>query len=236
MSRIDDPALVAREYASDAPLQGRRAAYRFSTGPDPVALALEAVAELSPQRVLEVGCGPGEAAERIGREFAADVVALDLSEHMVRLARERGVDARVGDVQTLPFANDEFDCVLAAWMLYHVPDIDRALGEIARVLRPGGRLVAVTNGQEHLAELRALLGAVGDRSFTEATAERQLAAHFARVECRDASGWIDFPNRAEVASYVEASRGLWERDVPASFDGPLRVRRAPLIYIAEKAL
>ena len=236
MNLIDDPDVVRREYTSDAPLQGRRAAYRFSTGPDAVALALDAVAEGSPQRVLEVGCGPGEAAERLGRELGVEVVALDLSEHMVRLARGRGVDARVGDVQSLPFGNEKFDCVLAAWMLYHVPDIDRALAEIARVLRPGGRLVAVTNGREHLGELRALLGAAGARPFTEATAERHLAARFARVECRDASGWIDFPNRDEVVSYVEASRGLWERNVPESFDGPLRVRRAPLIYIAEKAL
>ena len=44
---------------------------------------------------------------------------------MVELARARGVDARVGDVQELPFADGAFDCVVAAWMLYHVPDLDR---------------------------------------------------------------------------------------------------------------
>ena len=44
---------------------------------------------------------------------------------MVELARARGVDARVGDVQALPFEDESFDAALAAWMLYHVPDVER---------------------------------------------------------------------------------------------------------------
>jgi SAM-dependent methyltransferase len=60
---------------------------------------------------------------------ARDLVGL--SPQMAELARRRGVDARVGDVQGLPVAGGEFDCVLAAWMLYHVPDLDRALSDAA---------------------------------------------------------------------------------------------------------
>lgn len=235
MSHLNDPEVVAREYASDKGLQGRRNAYSFSEGPDAPALAFAAVAEVSPARVLEVGCGPGEVAARIASELGSEVVALDLSEHMVTLARERGVDARVGDVQYLPFEDQVFDCVLAAWMLYHVPDVDRAIAEIARVLKPGGRLVAVTNGREHLRELRDILGAFPPGNLTDGFADELLSRHFVGVECRDASGWINFPNRKEVENYVEASRTLWERDLPESFDGPLRVRRAPLIFVAEKA-
>ena len=59
----------------------------------------------------------------------------------------------LGDVQELPFPDGTFDAAVAAWMLYHVPDRDRAISELARVLRPGGRLVAITNGRDHLAEL-----------------------------------------------------------------------------------
>ncbi len=44
----------------------------------------------------------------------------------------------VGDVQSLPFADAGFDCVIASWMLYHVPDLDLGVSEIARVLRAGG--------------------------------------------------------------------------------------------------
>ena len=83
---------------------------------------------------------------------------LDISPRMVELAAGRGVDAGVGDVQHLPFEDATFDCAVAAWMLFHVPDIDRGLGELARVLRPGGPLVAVTNARDAHAELRALAG------------------------------------------------------------------------------
>ena len=82
---------------------------------------------------------------------------LDLSPRMVELAQARGIDARQGDAQELPFADGTFDTVVAAWMLYHVPDVDRALAEFARVLVPGGALIAVTNSADHIAELRELV-------------------------------------------------------------------------------
>src|SRR5918911_5555528 len=110
------------------------------------------------------GLRPGELAARIQDELGADVVAVDISPRMVELARGRGVDARVGDAQELPFAPGEFDCAVAAWMLYHIPDPDRALAELARVLERGGRLVAVTNAPDHLRELRALLGLPTNRA------------------------------------------------------------------------
>ena len=155
---LNDPEHVREEYATEAGLEGRRAAYRWADGPDAPELLFETVARLAPAAVLEVGCGPGELSERVRLELGASVVAIDISPRMVELAQSRGVDARLGDAQDLPFADASFDCVVAAWMLYHVPDVDRALGEFARVLRPGGRLVAVTNYLDHLSELRALGG------------------------------------------------------------------------------
>ena len=235
MSRaLNDPAVVAAEYATETGLLGRRAAYEYAEGPNAAALAVEAVLEASPRRVLEVGGGPGEAAERIAAT-GAHVEAVDISERMVELTRERGISARVGDVQELPFEDGSFDAALAAWMLYHVRDVEQALAELARVLRPGGRLVAVTNGVDHFRELRALLGGeFPTRSFSDENARELLERHFVRVEERDVGGWINFPDRAAVKSYVDASRTLWQRDLPADFDGPLRVRRAPVLYIAER--
>ena len=105
---LNDPTVVAKEYATEQGLLGRRAAYRYASEPDAPALALEAVLEVAPRRVLEVGCGPGEAAERIAASDA-DVEAVDISERMVALARAGGVAARVGDVQLLSFEDASFE-------------------------------------------------------------------------------------------------------------------------------
>jgi SAM-dependent methyltransferase len=231
---LNDPESVREEYSSDARLAARAAAHRFGEGPDARELAFEAIAEGAPRRVLEVGCGQGWMAERIASELGVDVVALDQSEHMVELTRARGVEAVVGDVQELPFEDAAFDTVVALWMLYHVPDVDRALAELRRVLEPGGRLVAVTNAAEHLRELYAALELPGRMSFASDEAEQALARHFPRVERRDAYGWTDFPDRAAAQEYVDASlQSFGARQLPA-FDGPLRVRRAPTLFVAHK--
>jgi SAM-dependent methyltransferase len=232
---LNDPSVVAREYATETGLEARRAAYRHAEGPNAPELAFQAVAEVAPRRVVEVGCGPGELAARVARELGAEVVAFDTSERMVALARGRGVDARLGDVQALPLPDASFDCAVAAWMLYHVPDVDRALAELARVLRPGARLVAVTNGLDHLRELRELLG-LPPRLATPFNAENGpelLRRHFARVEARDAAGSVRFPDRDAVLAYVRASRTLFEgRSSVPEFDGPLVVQRRPVIFVA----
>jgi len=237
--RLDDPELVRREYATEAGLRARSSVYEGVGGQDAREAAFEAVHEMQPDRVLEVGCGWGELAERVRAELEADVVALDISPRMVELARERGVDARVGDVQELPFPDGVFDCAVANWMLYHVPDLDRGLAELARVLRPGGRLVAATNGLEHLAELWSLVGrdraAEPARFFAETGAE-SLRPHFARIERRDVSSMLVFDDREAVRGYIGASiahKHLAER-VPA-FEGPLFATRVAAVFVAEKA-
>ncbi len=231
---LNDPEAVRREYSTDTRLAARAAAHRFGSGPDAVELLFDAIAESAPRRVLEVGCGQGALAERMQRELGAEVTALDQSEHMVELTRARGVEALVGDVQALPFADGMFDSVVAAWMLYHVPDVERALAEIRRVLKPGGRLVAVTNAREHLRELYEPLGLERVVPFRSDEAEGLLRGRFASVERRDAFGWTNFPDRAAAQVYVDASQSSFGLRQLPPFDGPLRVRRAPTIFVAAK--
>ena len=154
---IDDPVEVKEQYAREDNLRARQALWQGATGTDPKEVLWRTIDEWQPKRLLEVGGGQGELAERIQSELGANVTFLDLSPRMVELAQARGIDARQGDAQELPFADGTFDTVVAAWMLYHVPDVDRALAEFARVLVPGGALIAVTNSDDHIAELRELL-------------------------------------------------------------------------------
>ena len=235
--RIDDPAYVREQYATEAGLAARRSFYDDVQGPDAREVAFDAVAAVSPRRVLEVGPGPGEASERIARDLGAEVVAVDVSERMVELARGRGVDARVGDVQSLPFDDGSFDCALAAWVLFHVPDVDRGLSELARVLRPGGRLVAVTVSVRHLAELWELVG--GEQlplTFRRENGEELLGRHFATVERHDVEATVTVRDANAVRGYLASSkRGKAFADSVPELAEPLLVGARTTVFVAETA-
>ena len=182
----DDPAAVRTQYATERNLRARQALWANVEGENAPDVLWRVLASLQPGRVLEVGGGQGELAERMQVELGARVTFVDQSERMVELARARGIeDARVGDVQELPFADASFDTAVAAWMLYHVQDVDRGLAELARVLEPGGRLVSVTNSVRHIEELRELFGTIMpgfERQFHSENGEELLCRHFSHVQ------------------------------------------------------
>jgi ubiquinone/menaquinone biosynthesis C-methylase UbiE len=233
----DDPAVVRREYASEAGLTARIALWQRREGPQPQDVAFDEVMAGAPRRVLDVGCGRGEFAERLVAA-GVDVVALDQSQRMVELTRARGVDARIGDVQALPFEDDMFDAAVANFMLYHVPDLDRALTELARVLRPGGRLVAATNGVNQLAELWDLVGR--DRSdrwklFMRETGETLLRPHFPEVRVVELDGSLEITAQ-EMRDYIENSVAHKEmaKALP-DFAGTRRVTTSSAVFVATRA-
>ena len=232
----NDPVYVRRQYEDESGLRARKSIYGNVGGLDARDVAFEAIREVLPRRVLEVGCGEGEFAQRLVSELGAQVVAVDQSARMVELARERSVDARVGDVQELPFDDGSFDAAIAAWMLYHVPQLDRALSELARVLRAGGRLVTVTNRADHLGEMFRLVGV--DRwelSFGAENGAELLARHFERVELRDATGTVTFADAELIRSYLGSSDRLsvYAARVP-ELDAPLVAHRRPVVFVADK--
>lgn len=91
--------------------------------------------------VLEVGCGTGLVLARI-REHARSVHGLDLSPGMLEKAREKGLDVVEGSATDLPFDDASFDVTCSFKVLAHIPAIDKALSEMARVTRPGGTVIA----------------------------------------------------------------------------------------------
>lgn len=91
--------------------------------------------------VLEVGCGTGLVLLRL-REFAKSARGVDLSPGMLEKARTRGLDVKLGSATELPFEANQFDVTCSFKVLAHVPDIERALSEMARVTRPGGMILA----------------------------------------------------------------------------------------------
>ncbi len=91
--------------------------------------------------VLEVGCGTGLVLERIAT-FAKEARGVDLSPGMLEKAKARGLDVQLGSATALPYADEQFDVTCSFKVLAHVPDIEKALAEMARVTRPGGYVLA----------------------------------------------------------------------------------------------
>ncbi|MGI9517702.1 MAG: class I SAM-dependent methyltransferase [Pirellulaceae bacterium] len=111
---------------------------------------LATLAELQPQdRVLDVGCGLGGSARFLANKYGCHVTALDLTPEYIEVATElsRLTDMQertafeTGDATALPFADDTFDVVWTEHAQMNIADKDKFYAEIARVLRPGGRLV-----------------------------------------------------------------------------------------------
>jgi SAM-dependent methyltransferase len=234
--KLDNPLVVQWEYASEERLAKRNQTYRdLLEGVNPEEAVFEIVCEASPKRFLDVGCGMGELAFRVQNELGVEVVAVDISPRMVELTRARGVDAREADVQALPFADASFDCVAANWVLYHVPDLDLGVRELARVLRPGGRLVAATLGDANMQELWDLLGGevTGGLSFGYENGEAALAPHFTQIERREAHGTVVFPDRATMHEFVAATttRSHLADRVP-ELQEPFQTRSTHCVFVA----
>jgi ubiquinone/menaquinone biosynthesis C-methylase UbiE len=123
------------------------------------------------KRVLEAGCGTGLILSRLDR-VAKSAVGVDLSPGMLKHARARGLNVVHGSVTALPFADASFDTVCSFKVLAHVPDIDAALRELARVTRPGGHLVLEFYNRFSLRYLARI--AAGARSIGRAHHESDI--------------------------------------------------------------
>ncbi len=166
-------------------------------------------------RVLELGCGRGSLWEANGERIPADwrLTLSDLSLGMLRATRAAGVPARLLqlDAQVIPFGEQSFDAVVANHMLYHIPDLPRALGEIRRILSHGGKLYAATNGVEHMHELHELVNSVGNdtspilrNQFTLEKGAEQLDRYFVGAERFDFDDALVVTEVKPLMAYIKS--------------------------------
>ncbi|MEM1187892.1 MAG: methyltransferase domain-containing protein [Pseudomonadota bacterium] len=190
----------------------------------PVMIAAAAVT--TGDDVLDVGCGTGvltrELTQHIGHDGSA--TGFDLSESMLGVARKRCPDAafKQGNVIDLPFDDQSFDVVISSFMLMFVPDPEKALSEMRRVLRPGGRLVvSVWQGLESNVVYRKLVETTREVAgvdsansmawpFTMGEPGRLeslfWAAGIDEVAIAEYDGTADFPS---VENFVETEIQAW---------------------------
>ena len=109
------------------------------------------------QRVLDCATGTGDLAIRF-RDAGADVVGIDFTPEMIELARAKAPAIRfeVADVTSLPFSNDSFDIASIGFGIRNVANPAKGIAEMARVVRPGGRVVVLEFGQPHNRVLRPI--------------------------------------------------------------------------------
>jgi ubiquinone/menaquinone biosynthesis C-methylase UbiE len=152
----------------------------------------ETLAPMPGERILEIGPGTGyytiDLAEWVGRDGAIEIFDLqpEFLDHTLRRAAERGlanIRATQGDAQTLPYGDDSMDAVVLVAVLGEIPDPGAAMREIARVLRPEGRLVVgELAGDPHFTSPRGLEQRAQAAGLRVATRNGPPFGYFARVE------------------------------------------------------
>ena len=117
---------------------------------------LVAMANVRPgEHALDLACGTGDIALAVANH-GAHTIGLDITHRMLQLAslRSSSVGLITGDMTSLPFRSGAFDVVTTGYGLRNVPDLDAAIAEIARVLKPRGRLLSLDFNRPESAVVR----------------------------------------------------------------------------------
>ncbi len=155
-----------------------------------VRLILEHLGGLAGRRVLDVGCGKGRFARILAAEHpGAEVWGLDISLAMLRFLPP-SVRTCAGSMTELPFRDGAFDAAYATESLEHAVEIERAVAEICRVVKPGGRIAIIDKNREHWGRLPT---PEWERWFDRKELERLLARYCRQVSSRFISYWEDVP-------------------------------------------
>lgn len=156
MSELNRTETVQAQYATSANLNTRISIHdQYSTNPLGFGNWIASQYQIEKgMNVLELGCGTG--AIWRGRDDlivnCASLVLSDISPGMLETARKalKGyatISYKIVDIQSIPFADNAFDIVIANMMLYHVPDLKKGLAEVRRVLKSGGTFYCATHGE-----------------------------------------------------------------------------------------
>lgn len=166
--------------------------------------------------VLDIGCGPGWLWVAAAADFpeGLGLTLADISPGMVgeavsavtQVPSYRSVTGTEATITELPFADASFDAVMACHMLYHVPDLDKALDELARVVKSSGAVIVTTNDSDNMAELYAEGGAAfggytsdpSSVNFGIARARELLSARLADVIVTDFREELHITDREDI--------------------------------------
>ena len=228
MPNFSDTEEMKKQYATDGNLNARVALHRlFSTNKMGWSSWVFGNYRLGPgQDILELGCGNAGIWRANAPKIPKDIklVLSDISAGMLDAARQNTRDIGIEieyiviDAQSIPYADNRFDAVIANHMLYHMPDIHKTLGEAARVLKPGGTFYATAIGNNNLKEIVDFLfqfDPVIDfamdsitRAFGLESGGPLLARHFHSVECIRYEDSLHITEPKPLIDYILSSQGI----------------------------
>ena len=217
MNAMNDKALVEKQYQSASNLNARISIHdKYSVNKQGFGNWIVSNYKIEKgMRVLELGCGTGSMWKNqenvIGK--CKELILTDLSEGMLSTARENvgdlpGVTYRMVDIQDIPFEGSSFDIVIANMMLYHVPDLQKGLSEVARVLKDNGTFYCATGGEHGIMEYVAgLLKPYGvdyraNSNFSLQNGAPKLSQYFFSVEMREYMDALEVTNLDDFMEYI----------------------------------
>ncbi|HEX2143328.1 MAG TPA: class I SAM-dependent methyltransferase [Glycomyces sp.] len=177
-----------------------------------------------PRLILDVGCGYGRYLKRLRADHPeATVVGIDAGPGMLS---EVEPPVMAADAQSIPYPDGCADAVLAMHMLYHVPDIAKAVSEFRRVLKPGGTLLVSCNVEDDMTNYFALLNRglqkvlgpdalradVVLHNFSSGNAPAYLEAEFASVETFQNRGTVAVPEPGPLLAFIDSTRSFFGLD------------------------
>ncbi len=214
---IANKAVVKEQYATSARLETRISIHeKYSRNKQPFGEWIVSHFDLrAGERVLELGCGTGSMWQGVTPPEDCHITLTDLSAGMLETARQNTshlrADYAICDAMALPYGDAAFDVVIANMMLYHVPDIDQALSEIHRVLKPTGRFFAATFGDHGAVEavLDMLnLPCTTNHHFTLQNGTAQLEKHFNTVRLMRRDDTLDITHLPDLIAYLRSMQGM----------------------------
>ncbi len=215
--------LTGSAYADDRHIRSRMALWAYAETPVDSWRRTSVIPWDGTQIVADVGCGNGfDLRQIVPQGRCRRVIGLDLSAGMLRSLEDLRQSGRLSlvqaDAQRLPMPDGSVDVAMAMHMLYHVPNVPAAIRELRRITKPGGVVLASTNGSGTLAEIVALLDAAVSSqlgrpvrtmpalSFSTQTGTALLGREFSSVILHTHDVALSIPSAQPVITYIGSIR------------------------------